>query len=61
VCHGRACDPLENQCDVAWLADEGGLTYWGCPGCTPGEAAPHFLGCELIGWNVPLPRLETLS
>ncbi len=22
-------------------ADEGGLTRWGCPSCTPGEGAPH--------------------
>jgi len=39
-----------------YLPDEGGLTQWGCAICTPGEMAPHFLGCELIGWNVPLER-----
>jgi len=37
---------------VDYLPDEGGKTHWGCPGCTPGEDAPHYLGCELIGWNV---------
>jgi hypothetical protein len=53
-CHGRACDPAEHTCDLAWLADEGGLARWGCPGCTPGQGAPHLLGCELIGWHVPM-------
>ena len=53
ACHHRDCDPTENACDLAFLPDEGGLTPWGCRGCTPGEDAPHFLGCELIGWNVP--------
>ena len=55
-CHGRNCDPSENVCDVAFLPDEGGLTPWGCPECTPGQRSPHYLGCELIGWNVPLPQ-----
>lgn len=55
-CHGRHCDPGENTCDLAFLPDEGGLTRWGCPVCTPGEGAPHYVGCELIGWNVPLER-----
>ena len=55
-CHGRNCDPTENSCDIAFLPDEGGLTRWGCPECTPGVGAPHFLGCELIGWNVPIGR-----
>ena len=59
TCHGRACDPVDQQCDVAWLADEGGIARWGCPLCTPGRGAPHYLGCELIGWNVPLRPLET--
>jgi hypothetical protein len=56
VCHSRDCDPSENQCDIMYLPDEGGLTSWGCPACTPGEGAPHYLGCELIGWNVSLER-----
>ena len=31
--------------------------HWGCARCTPGQEAPHYLGCELIGWNVPVaPR-----
>jgi len=56
ACHGRHCDPSRNTCDIAFLPDDGGLTYWGCPDCTPGAGAPHVLGCELIGWNVPLER-----
>ena len=55
-CHGRSCDPTANRCDIAFLPDEGGSTHWGCPVCTPGEGAPHYLGCELIGWNVELER-----
>jgi hypothetical protein len=51
-CHGRACDPSENHCDIAFLPDEGGLAAWGCAICTPGEGTPHYLGCELIGWSV---------
>jgi len=54
TCHGRDCDPSQSTCDLAFLPDDGGLTPWGCPSCTPGEVALHFLGCELIGWNVPL-------
>jgi hypothetical protein len=53
-CHSLSCDPLEQACDVAYRPDEGGITPWGCPDCTPGERMPHLLGCELIGWNVPL-------
>lgn len=56
ACHGRFCDPSENACDLAFRPDDGGLTRWGCPRCTPGEVAPHTLGCELIGWSVPLER-----
>lgn len=53
-CHARNCDPSENSCDLAYLPDEGGLARWGCPACTPGQGMPHFLGCELIGWSVPM-------
>jgi hypothetical protein len=53
-CHGRSCDPSEHHCDPAFAADDGGLTEWGCPLCTPGDGAPHYLGCELIGWHVPM-------
>ena len=60
-CHGLSCDPTESTCDVAYLADDGGLTPWGCPACTPGEGAPHVLGCELIGWSVPMPRAINLA
>lgn len=52
-CHGRDCDPSEDQCDIGFLADDGGLTRWGCERCTPGAGAPHDLGCELIGWSIP--------
>jgi hypothetical protein len=56
-CHGYRCDPAEAVCDIAFLPDDGGLTPIGCPDCTPGEGAPHWLGCELIGWNVPMPGI----
>ena len=36
------------------MPDEGGLTRWGCGACTPGAGAPHYLGCDLIGWNVEI-------
>ena len=55
-CHGRYCDASEMTCDIAFQADEGGLARWGCPTCTPGELAPHYLGCALIGWSVPMER-----
>lgn len=53
ACHHRDCDPSEDACDIGFLPDEGGLTPWGCAACTPGEGAPHVLGCDLIGWSVP--------
>ena len=56
VCHDVHCDPAEAACDMGYLSDDGGLTPWGCPDCTPGQRAPHLLGCELIGWNVPMPQ-----
>jgi hypothetical protein len=56
VCHDAHCDPAEAACDVAYLSDDGGLTPFGCLDCTPGQRAPHVLGCELIGWNVPMPE-----
>ena len=52
-CHHRDCDPTEQTCDITFLPDEGGLTPWGCRDCTPGDGGWHYLGCELIGWNVP--------
>lgn len=55
TCHTASCDPSEDVCDIAYLADDGGLTPDGCPDCTPGKGAPHVLGCELIGWHVPMP------
>lgn len=61
ACHGRHCDPTENACDVAYVPDEGGLTLWGCPACTPGEGAPHSLGCDLLGWSVPTRPPSGLS
>ena len=55
-CHGRFCDPTEDSCDLAFVPDEGGLTRWGCERCTPGAEAPHVLGCEVLGWSVPIVR-----
>jgi hypothetical protein len=54
ACHMRDCDPSESACDLDYLPDDGGLATWGCSSCTPGEGLPHLLGCELIGWSVPL-------
>jgi hypothetical protein len=54
ACHNRDCDPAATVCDLDFLPDDGGLTPWGCPACTPGDGLPHVLGCELIGWSVPL-------
>ena len=59
-CHDRRCDPVEAICSTDFLPDEGGLAVWGCPRCTPGQEAPHYLGCELIGWNVPMPMAPRL-
>jgi hypothetical protein len=53
-CHDRHCDASQIACHTDYLPDEGGLTQWGCTECTPGQQAPHFLGCELIGWSVPI-------
>ena len=60
ICHDRFCDPVSDLCHVDFLPDDGGLARWGCPSCTPGVDAPHYLGCELIGWNVPLPIASPL-
>lgn len=54
-CHDRHCDPSQSLCHLDFLPDEGGLAWWGCADCTPGQGAPHILGCELIGWSVPVP------
>lgn len=54
VCHDVHCDPGEAACDVAYLSDDGGLAALGCADCTPGQRSPHLLGCELIGWHVPM-------
>ena len=54
ACHGRHCDPSETTCALDFLPDDGGLTWWGCPSCTPGAGSPHFLGCEFLGWSVPV-------
>jgi len=59
ACHSPSCDPAEEVCDIAFLADDGGLAPWGCARCTPGDGAPHYLGCELIGWHVPIHRGPT--
>ena len=59
-CHDRHCDPGAEICHTDFLPDEGGFAFWGCPRCTPGQEAPHILGCELIGWNVPVPAARRL-
>ena len=46
-CHGRQCDPGEHVCSLEFLPDEGGLTAWGCPDCTPGERSAHLTGCAV--------------
>ncbi len=58
ACHGRHCDTSENTCDIAFLPDDGGLARWGCADCSPGAGAPHYLGCEMIGWSVPLDQTQ---
>ena len=55
ACHDRHCDSSQAICHTDFLPDDGGLAYWGCPTCTPGQEEPHYLGCELIGWHVPFP------
>jgi hypothetical protein len=47
-CHGRHCDPTEHVCSLEFLPDEGGLTPWGCPDCSPGLGLPHLEGCETL-------------
>ena len=54
TCHQPGCDPGEELCDIGFLPDDGGLTSFGCARCTPGDGTPHYLGCELIGWHVPI-------
>jgi hypothetical protein len=48
-CHGRHCDPTEHVCSIEYLPDEGGLTPWGCPVCTPGQRLAHLAGCAATG------------
>jgi len=45
-CHGRHCDPRQHVCSIEFLPDEGGLTPWGCPACSPGLGLPHLAGCQ---------------
>lgn len=45
-CHGRHCDPSEHVCSIEFLPDEGGLTAWGCPDCSPGLGLPHLARCQ---------------
>jgi hypothetical protein len=44
-CHGRHCDPAQHVCSIEFLPDEGGLTPWGCPECTPGVGMRHVADC----------------
>jgi hypothetical protein len=47
TCHGRHCDPSQGDtCDIAYLADEGGVTKWGCVSCSPGQGGNHVSGCK---------------
>ena len=38
-CHGRHCDPTDHVCSSEFVPDDGGLTRWGCPDCTPAKAS----------------------
>jgi hypothetical protein len=51
-CHGHLCDPGEQVCSIEFLPDEGGLTWWGCAECTPGDGALHLAGCPADPRNV---------
>lgn len=53
-CHGRMCDPGQHVCSIEFLPDEGGLTPWGCPECTPGEATAHLVGCPAAVPSAPM-------
>lgn len=46
-CHGHLCDPQKHVCSIAFRPDEGGFTPAGCAACTPGEDAPHLVGCPV--------------
>ena len=47
-CHGRHCDPTEHVCSIEFLPDEGGLTPWGCPECSPGVRLAHLADCPAV-------------
>lgn len=51
-CHGRRCDPTQHVCSIEFLPDEGGLTPWGCPECTPGLEIRHLPDCPAVPANV---------
>lgn len=54
-CHGRHCDPSEHVCSIEFLPDEGGLTPWGCPECSPGASGFHAAGCPAFHAPAPQP------
>jgi hypothetical protein len=56
-CHGRHCDPTEHVCSIEYLPDEGGLTPWGCPNCTPGAAIAHAATCAVTVVVMPAPSI----
>jgi hypothetical protein len=56
-CHGRHCDPTEHVCSIEYLPDEGGLTPWGCPTCTPGAAMAHLSACAFTVIVAPTPSI----
>jgi hypothetical protein len=60
-CHGRHCDPTEHTCSIEFLPDEGGLTPWGCPECTPGVRVAHLAGCPELVVVAPARQAPALS
>jgi len=60
-CHGRHCDPTEHVCSIEYLPDEGGLTPWGCPGCTPGAGLGHVASCPRAGVAPAGPPIVIVS
>jgi hypothetical protein len=60
-CHGRHCDPTEHVCSIEFLPDEGGLTPWGCPECSPGVRLAHLADCPAIVVVVPAAPAAIVS
>ena len=60
-CHGRHCDPTEHVCSIEFLPDEGGLTPWGCPECSPGVRLGHLADCPAVVVVVPSAPVAIVS